>query len=225
MRFSRLATLGVATWGMGMAPSRADAASITFAFVVQITSVTNLTADVPLIGGLASGETFSGTYTFDDGLVDSDVARPNSGTYNVVSSTAPFPLQLNLDGNAFGLGDTFQQVQPEFYFIQGLEQPGQGLPAGVTNPFFYLELDSSSIIYPTPDTLPVLPFPLASANVFNDSQFRFRWDGMNRVIGGNVISLQLVSDAPPSAVPEPASLMLVCSGVSAWIVRRRRAAG
>ena len=195
--------------------STATAAPITFNF-----TATQISAQTP--GGLASlaapFSTITGSFTYDTAVAASSstalIATYPTGTlvvdqFNVGTGVFVAPFSITVVNNAAVGGDQF---------ALGTGGVNAGTPVGVYD-VVRLNLIDATLAALSSTALPT------SLSLFPVSRLRFDREeitagGITRPLGSTIYNLTSLQGAP-SAVPEPATLILLGSGLAAAGLRRR----
>lgn len=201
----------VVTALLTLSSTTAQAAPITFSYAGIVESVGDY--DQSFIGN-PLGTTFNGEYTFDSTAPDL-IADPanESGAY-VGSSLTLTLVGVPLSFGSVSIGVNNYAVSDQYLF---------GYFDAFTSLSIRLE-DFQHTVFSS-DALPLTPPPIAQ---FDSPFLFFQLNDANAQplvvdLNGRVTSLQCVAgcDAVPAAVPEPATLLLVPSGLAALAARRR----
>ena len=211
MRTSILAVMVIIGWA-----SAATAAPITFNF-----TATQISAQTP--GGLASlaapFATITGSFTYDTAVPAStsnsvDAQYPTGALFvtqfNVGTGVFSAPFQIVVINNVSPSGDAFQ-------LLTGGAAPGT--PQG-TYDLVSLTLSDTTGTALTSTALPNSLSLFASSNSLTFQRFSVDASGGSTFLGATnygLTSLQLA----PTTVPEPATMVLLCSGLAAAGLRRR----
>ena len=188
------------------------------ALAIPITfSFTGAVTDDPF--GLSSfGAPITGSYTFNSAAVDS-IASPANGSFASVG--AAFGFTANVDGTTYSVPGTLT-VNTANNIVGGDQYGAIALNSLLTLELFFQDASGTAL---ASDALPLLPPAIAS---FGFRQFRLFTTDDSAQFLGSVNSLTCTAGCsvtpPPSAVPEPSSLLLLVGLVLAGLgcVRARR---
>jgi hypothetical protein len=195
--------------------SVAQAASITFAFTGEVTSV-GVLDNYDFVTPPDVGATFSGTYTFESNDTDS-IADPATGSYGGSA------LTLELGGQPFAFPAVNIGVT-EGYSTFGFNQDQYLVGFADADTTLSIRLtDFTDSMFAT-DALPVLPMLLTGLWT------EFFFQDTNAIGGvvdlnGIITSLNCVSGCdplPPAPIPEPGTIALVGGGLATFLARARR---
>lgn len=220
-RARRLApvVLAVSMFGVGLA-GRVEAAPITIDFSGVVDFV-----DPSLTGTFAPGQTLLGSYTFESTTAARSGSTSQFGVFDAISAlnfsigsyiagaNGAFPNgEIQVDNDPPGTNhDRYGIVSRSTDHLTG---PSVG---GMTPDAFLFRMDdSTNAVFATALTLPTQ----ISLSDFDSSAFFLFFRGADGFVGS--VSGQLTQAASPAPVPEPASLMLLGSGLLGLAARVRR---
>lgn len=195
-------------------PSAASASSFTFNFAIDVTSVTGVAATA--FSGLAAGDVITGQYTFNDATPDTN-ASPLFGRFDFVT---PGSAATSITVKGKTIGWTGSRIETfnggvDFYRILNfgtfLDDPVFGAAS-----FFGQMNGLASLLASTAQPTTPPDVSAFTSNLF--SMFVETQEGDGNIDG----TFRSLSTQPVTAVPEPASMLLVGSGLTALVVRRRR---
>jgi len=195
-------------------PGRSEATAITFAFEGTVASVGALDPTNPFPTEPVFGTPFSGTYTFDSAALDAAGGDPATGSY--AASGAPFGLSLSLGGLtldyaalSIGVTDGYSSFGPGDQYLVGFAGGPTLLSLRFTD--FSESMFSSDALPLTPPTLTGLFTELVLSDLVAGNQVD---------LNGTITSLTCTAGCS-TAVPEPATLVLLITGGGTLGLRRR----
>jgi len=206
---SRRLALLLATFVL-TAPAVGRAAPITFQFTGTVTQSGSPDID--------STQLLTGSYTFDSALLNNCVAPDFVAGVGCYGPITAFSLSIgafttSLDTAFTGLQDVFVSDTGSSPDTYGLAAPLLGVPLTLNQ--FVMRLSDSTMAALSSNALPLTPPVLAN----------FDFNSWELDLGGQVAAVGTITSlrAVPTAVPEPATLVLLGSGVvAARRVRRTK---
>jgi hypothetical protein len=197
-----------------LAATQAQAAPITFSFTGTINGVPLLDPGDPFAGTIGEGTLFSGEFTFDstvsDGIVDAQTA-------NYTSIGAGFGLSVLIGGNLFTATDALH-IGITNDLAGSLDQYLVTAYGGDLTVMLILE-DTTGTVFAN-DNLPLTAPPLSAFAVRSFFLDDPDVDSNQVQLQGAIDGLACVDCGPTAVVPEPATLVLVGSGMAALLRRR-----
>jgi hypothetical protein len=220
---NKLASSLVAAWLFAGWAAPCAAAPVTFDFTGSVTSTAFDPAD-PFGGAIAVGTTFSGSYTFDSTAANTNFF-PNNGTYN--SLGAPYGFNVTIGSFVFStsaaVAVNIADGASDQYGVAACAGPAFGpFCFGTTAALLLNDADGTALTgVAQPEAAPML-------SLFELAQFSLAgaFDGNNVEILGQLESLVCSAGCEPvlTTVPEPGTLLLTASALTAMRLRRRRRA-
>jgi hypothetical protein len=175
-----------------------------------VTGVNDLTN--ALGGAITAGETFSFTVSYDDGAPDLD-SDPSIGTYEPIG----FAIAGHVGGVPFqydGVSNTIVGVidSPNFVDFDEFSVATAVTPAATPGSFSaYIDLTNPVGLAVSSHALTGVPFGLGLSGGWTSRELQI--DGPNWTISGAIEAM--------NGVPEPATALLLGSGLVALVTRRR----
>lgn len=195
----------------GLAPS-ADASPFTFNFTGTV-----IAADALLAPNILSGDLIAGSYTFES-TTPPDVFGPNLRGYPAITSLTVTVGSYTLSDMGGYIG-VLDNAGFDSYKVETSASPS-GLPlAGYPLGSFVIGLYDYSSMLISGLSLPTVP---PDPSMFNQANWSIAFGSGNPSAWGQIDSLTLAEDSGPGEVPEPASLLLLGTGLGAIAVRLRR---
>jgi hypothetical protein len=196
----------------------AHASAITFDFSGTVTQVPVLDPNDPFGGTIGFGTAFTGSYTFESTAADVD---PSASGASYQASGSPYGLSVTIGGNLFSASDFLAvNLQNGFSDFYGVLACVGACGGDLTISLSFVD-STGGVLAST--ALPLVPPNLSSFDMATLALSGFV-DGNQVQIDGDITSLSGNGGGPADPVPEPATLVLMGTGLVALRgIRNRRA--